>query len=73
MTRQITVRLDDDLVDYMDAHTDNRTAYVAEALEHERRRRMAEEDIIALSMVPAEVADEIAAITTAAPKVLDVE
>lgn len=55
------------------AQTNNRTAHVAEALEHERCRRMAEEDIIALSMVPAEVADEVAAITAAAPKVLDVE
>jgi Arc/MetJ-type ribon-helix-helix transcriptional regulator len=49
MTKQITVRLPDDLVRFLDAEVTseaapNRTTVVARALENERRRRLAERD-----------------------------
>lgn len=63
MSGQITVRVPDEALAFIDAHSTNRTAYVLEALEHERRRRLAEADILALANASAEAHAEAEAIT----------
>jgi len=49
---------------FIDGQTPNRTAYVLEALGHERRRRLAEADILALANAGADAHAEAEAITT---------
>ena len=63
---QITIRVPDDVLAFIDGQTPNRTAYVLEALEHERRRRLAEADIVALANANANAGAhaEAEAITT---------
>jgi hypothetical protein len=60
---QITIRVPDDVLAFIDGQTRNRTAYVLEALEHERRRRLAEADILALVNAGADAHAEADAIT----------
>lgn len=53
MTKQIAVRLPDDVVDYLDALVrdgvvESRASAVKKALERDRRRRLAEADILIL-------------------------
>lgn len=60
---QITIRVPDDALAFIDGQTSNRTAYVLEALEHERRRRLAEADILALAKAGTEAHAEAEAIT----------
>lgn len=53
MTKQIAVRLPDDVVDYLDALVadgvvESRAAAVKTALERDRRRRQAEADVLIL-------------------------
>jgi len=61
---QITVRVPDDVLAFIDGQTANRTAYVLEALERERRRRLAEADILALDNAGGDAHAEAEAITT---------
>jgi hypothetical protein len=61
---QITVRVPDEVLAFIDSQTPNRTAYVLEALEHERRRRLAEADILALTNASTDANAEAEAITT---------
>jgi Arc/MetJ-type ribon-helix-helix transcriptional regulator len=54
MSRQLTVRLPDDLVEFIDerverGHASGRAAVVAAALERERRRQVAERDAAILA------------------------
>lgn len=54
MTTQITVRLPDDQVDFLDAEVDggraaSRASAIAQALRREQRRRRAEQDLIVLA------------------------
>lgn len=60
---QITVRVPDEMLTFIDGQTTNRSSYVLEALEHERRRRLAEADILALVNVNTEADAEAEAIT----------
>ncbi|WP_269781622.1 antitoxin [Nocardia bovistercoris] len=64
MSSQITIRLPDDVLAFIDDQTSNRTTYVLEALERERRRRLAEADILALANTSAEAHVEAEAITS---------
>jgi hypothetical protein len=73
MSTQITIRFEDDEIAFIDAHSDNRSAYVKAAIRRERKRRMIEDEIIALSKVPAEVEAEFAAIAAASRTPLDVD
>ncbi|WP_024802171.1 hypothetical protein [Nocardia sp. BMG51109] len=61
---QITIRVPDDVLAFIDGQSSNRTAYVLEALEHERRRRLAEADILAMANAGADAHAEAEAITT---------
>jgi Arc/MetJ-type ribon-helix-helix transcriptional regulator len=62
MTKQITVRLADDLVDYIDQRVadgkaSSRAAVVAEAVDRARRRQIAERDAAILATAPHEADD----------------
>ncbi|MGN2634806.1 antitoxin [Nocardia takedensis] len=61
---QITIRVPDEVLAFIDGQTSNRTAYVLEALERERRHRLAEADILALAQASDEAHAEIEEITT---------
>jgi Arc/MetJ-type ribon-helix-helix transcriptional regulator len=59
MSKQIAVRLPDDLVDYIDravqkGRAPSRAALVAEAVERDRRRRRAERDAAILAAAGAD-------------------
>ncbi|QIS17399.1 hypothetical protein [Nocardia terpenica] len=74
MSTQIAIRFDDDELAFIDAHTDNRSAYIKAAVRRERKRRMIEDEIIALSKVTPEEEAEIAAIVDAGSRTpLDVD
>ncbi len=58
MTKQIAVRLPEELVDQMDAliesgDASSRAAFVQSALEREFRRRLYERDVVILKAIPA--------------------
>ena len=59
MSKQIAVRLPDDLVDYIDravaaGEASSRAALVIAAVDHERRRRRVEADVAILSAAAAD-------------------
>jgi Arc/MetJ-type ribon-helix-helix transcriptional regulator len=66
MSRQIAIRLPDELVDYIDravkeGRTSSRAALVADAVNQERRRRRAEQDAAILAAAgPDHDLDELA-------------
>jgi Arc/MetJ-type ribon-helix-helix transcriptional regulator len=72
MSKQIAVRLPDQLVEFIDERVQegsasSRAAVVTEALEHERRRAMAERDAAILSQVDRH--DDMDALAAYAAKV----
>jgi Arc/MetJ-type ribon-helix-helix transcriptional regulator len=72
MSKQIAVRLPDQLVEFIDARVQegsapSRAAVVAEALERERRRALAERDAAILSKIDQH--DEMDALAAYAAKV----
>ncbi|ATL65388.1 antitoxin [Nocardia terpenica] len=75
MSVPITVRIPDDLAEFIDHETDNRTAFVVRALEHERRRLRYEQEIAHRLAAPDPTADaEEAAIVAATYRTkLDIE
>lgn len=65
MTKQIAVRLPEEVVDYLDALVhdgviESRAAAVKLALERDRRRRLAEADILAIQQARRDDLDELA-------------
>ena len=60
----ITIHVPDEVLVFIDGHTSDRTAYVLEALERERRRRLAEADISALADAGDDAKAEVEAIAT---------
>lgn len=65
MSKQIAVRLPDEVVDYLDGlvadgTVDSRAAAVKTALERDRRRRLAEADILAMQSAPLDELDDVA-------------
>ncbi|MHA6798444.1 ribbon-helix-helix domain-containing protein [Bounagaea algeriensis] len=59
MTRQIAVRLPDDLVEFIDEHVEHgdansRAEVVAHALERQRRREIAARDAVILAREPSD-------------------
>lgn len=78
MSKQITVRLPDDAVDFIDqmvgqGRATSRAGLVARALEHERRRELALRDVSILSRadVDGDDLDELARYTARTPLDLD--
>lgn len=64
MTKQLTVRLADDLVEFIDAQVasgkaSSRAAVVAEAVARDRRRRIADRDAAILARVADEDVDDL--------------
>lgn len=65
MTKQIAVRLPDEVVAYIDSLVadgvvESRAAAVRTALERDRRRRLAEVDILAIQRAPRDDLDDLA-------------
>jgi Arc/MetJ-type ribon-helix-helix transcriptional regulator len=77
MSKQVTVRLPDDLVEFIDLRVEegeapSRAAVIARAVERERRRATAERDVAILTGIPcADDLDDLAAYAARTP--LDVE
>ncbi len=77
MTRQITVRLSDDIVEFMDllvrkGKAGSRAMFVTQALEHERRRTIAARDAAILAGAgPDPDMDSLAAYAVRTPIDLD--
>ena len=65
MTRQVTVRLPEDLVAFIDrrvasGHATSRAAVVGAAVERERRREIAERDAMILAAAGSDDLDDLA-------------
>jgi Arc/MetJ-type ribon-helix-helix transcriptional regulator len=76
MTIQIAVRLPDDIVEFVDQQVaagsaPSRAAVVARALEHERRRHVAEQDAQIYASLQRNEFDELA--TWAADQTMDID
>ena len=77
MTRQIAVRLPDEIVDFIDqsvaeGRARSRAAVVARAVERERRRQLASRDVeILTGRLPADDLDDLARYAAKVPLEID--